>query len=134
MKLQGNISASETLNGNFQDDNSLIGSLNNLIGGFDKCVSEVKIENKILYLIFIDGTSYEVDLSAYIGDLTGLTEEQKEAINNMVAILNEELSLEYDEELLDIEFKIEDGNLIVINNEEGLDFSINNNGEMEAMY
>lgn len=134
MKLQGSISANETLNGDIQKSNSLIGSINNLIGGFDKCVSEVKIENKILYLIFVDGTSYEVDLSNYIDDLIGLTEEQKEAINNMVAILNEELSLEYDDELLDIEFKLEDGNLIVINNEEGLDFSINNNGEMEAMY
>ena len=52
----------------------------------------------------------------------------------MVAILNEELILEYDDEILNIDFTIEEGNLIVTNNVTGLDFSINENGEMEARY
>ena len=136
MKLQGSISASEAVNGDIQKSNSLMGSLNNLIGGFDKYVSNIRLENKILYLDFNDNTSLSVDLSSLSGGSvpTGLTQEQIEAINNMVAILEEDLTLEYDEELLDIEFKIENGNMIVTNNVTGLDFSINENGEMEAMY
>lgn len=136
MKLQGSISASEAVNGDIQRSNSLMGSLNNIIGGFDKYVSNIRLVDKILYLDFNDNTSLSVDLSSLSGGSvpTGLTQEQIEAINNMVAILEEDLILEYDEELLDIEFKIENGNMIVTNNVTGLDFSINENGEMEAMY
>ena len=113
----------------------IIGEVNKGNRGFDNCVSKVKIENEILYLTFIDGTVYTIDLKSYSGDdITGLTQEQIEAINNMVAILGEDLVLEYDDKMLDIEFKIENGNMIVTNNVTGLDFSINKNGEMEAMY
>ena len=113
----------------------IIGEVNKGNRGFDNCVSKVKIENEILYLTFIDGTVYTIDLKSYSGDdITGLTQEQIEAINNMVAILEKDLVLEYDDKMLDIEFKIENGNMIVTNNVTGLDFSINENGEMEAMY
>lgn len=134
MKLQGNISASETLNGNMQKNNSLMGSLNNIIGGFDKYVSNIRLVDKILYLDFNDNTSLSVDLSSLSSGTSGLTIKQIKAINNMVAILGEDLVLEYDDEMLDIEFSIEDGNLVVTNNEEGLDFNINEYGEMEVLY
>ena len=134
MKLQGNISASETLNGNMQKNNSLMGSLNNIIGGFDKYVSNIRLADKILYLDFNDNTSLSVDLSSLSSGTSGLTIKQIKAINNMVAILGEDLVLEYDDEMLDIEFSIENGNLVVTNNEEGLDFNINEYGEMEVLY
>lgn len=134
MKLQGNISASETLNGNMQKNNSLMGSLNNIIGGFDKYVSNIRLVDKILYLDFNDNTSLSVDLSSLSSGTSGLTIKQIKAINNMVAILGEDLVLEYNDEMLDIEFSIEDGNLVVTNNEEGLDFNINEYGEMEVLY
>jgi hypothetical protein len=65
---------------------------------------------------------------------TELSEEQIQAINEMIATVNEELTIEYDDEILDIDFVIEDNNLIVTNNVTGLDFNINENGEMEAVY
>lgn len=66
--------------------------------------------------------------------ITGLTEEQIQAINEMIATANENLVLTYDDTVLDIDFTIEDNKLIVTNNVAGLDFNINGNGEMEAIY
>lgn len=129
------ISVKQNLTGKVNIKSTLVGNINNGNRGFDNCISKVKMENEILYLTFIDGTIYTIDLNSYLGDeTTGLTQEQIEAINNMVAILGEDLVLEYDDKMLDIEFKIENGNMIVTNNVTGLDFSINENGEMEAMY
>lgn len=106
-------------------------------GGFDKYVSNARLENKLLYLDFNDGTTISVDLSSLSGGTTTpteLTQEEINAINSMIASMNENLILEYDDTLLDVEFKIENNNLVVTNNENGLDFSINKNGEMEAIY
>ena len=65
---------------------------------------------------------------------TELTEEQIKAINEMIATTGEELILEYDDTILDVDFTIEDNNLVVTNNVTKLDFNINENGEMEAIY
>lgn len=105
-------------------------------GGFDKYVSNARLENKILYLDFNDGTTISVDLSSLSsGSITAeLTQEQINAVNNMIVTMDENLILEYDDQILKIDFKIEDNNLVVTNNVIGLDFSINENGEMEAIY
>lgn len=126
----------EQIEGIIQEHQTVVGEVNNSGSGFDKYVSNVRLENKILYLDFNDGTMLSVDLSSLSNGsvITGLTEEQKDAINNMIATTNENLILEYDDEVLDVEFSIEDNNLIVTNNVAGLEFSINENGEMEAIY
>ena len=126
VKLQGSVNAKGII----------IGDINNANRGFDKYVSNIRLDNKILYLDFNDNTTLSVDLSSLSNGsvTTGLTQEQIEAVNNMVAILGEELVLEYDDKMLDIDFLIENGNMIVTNNVTGLDFSINENGEMEAIY
>lgn len=105
-------------------------------GGFDKYVSNARLENKILYLDFNDGTTLSVDLSSLSSGsvTTELTQEQINAVNNMIATMDGDLILEYDDEVLKVDFKIEDNNLVVTNNVTGLDFSINENGEMEAIY
>lgn len=64
-----------------------------------------------------------------------LTAEQITALNNMViSSSNDELILEYDDEVLDVDFNIANQDLIVTNNVTALNFSINKNGEMEAIY
>lgn len=106
------------------------------ISGFDKHVTGIRLENKILILSFNDETELSVDLSPLSNGsvLEELTEEQIKAINEMIAIAGEELILEYDNDVLDIDFTIEDNNLIVTNNVAKLNFNINENGEMEAIY
>lgn len=102
----------------------------------DKYVSEIRLENKMLILSFNDETELSVDLSPLSNGsvVEELTEEQIQAINEMIATTGEELILEYDNDVLDVEFTIEDNNLIVTNNVAKLDFNINENGEMEAIY
>lgn len=64
-----------------------------------------------------------------------LTTEQIKALDNMViSSSNDELILEYDDEVLDVDFNIANQDLIVTNNVTALNFSINKNGEMEAIY
>ena len=63
-----------------------------------------------------------------------LTELQIEAINSMLVNLDYDLYLEYDESVLDLDFTIDKLNLVVNNNMTGLDFNINENGELEAIY
>ena len=106
------------------------------ISGLDKHVTGIRLENKILILSFNDETELSVDLSPLSNGsvLEELTEEQIKAINEMIAIAGEELILEYDNDVLDIDFTIEDNNLIVTNNVAKLNFNINENGEMEAIY
>ena len=65
---------------------------------------------------------------------TNLTEEQINAINSITIDLGNELSIEYDEAILDLDFIIEGVDLVVDNNVEGLDFNINKNGELEVLY
>ena len=64
-----------------------------------------------------------------------LTEEQIQALNEMECTIDEngELSVTYDETVLDIDLQIE-GNNLIINNNINATFSINENGEMEVSY
>ena len=66
--------------------------------------------------------------------ISELTEEEIEAINNM-SISNDEngLSIAYADDVLDIDFNIQDSELI-ITNYTNANFSINENGEMEVDY
>lgn len=63
-----------------------------------------------------------------------LTEEQIAAVNAMSVMLGDDLTLTYDNEILDIDFKIENANLIVESNVPGIGFYINNNKELEVTY
>lgn len=63
-----------------------------------------------------------------------LTDEQIEALNNAKAYFEDgNLILEYDDSILDIDFNIENNELIVENNITNLDFNIENK-ELEAIY
>ena len=65
---------------------------------------------------------------------TELTEEQINAINSITIDIDEELSIEYDETVLDLDFSIEGVDLVVNKNVEEIDFNINQNGELEVLY
>lgn len=65
---------------------------------------------------------------------TGLTDEQINAINSIVIDIDDELSIEYNENVLDLNFIIEGGDLIVDNNVNGLGLNINEDGELEVLY
>lgn len=69
------------------------------------------------------------------GSSSGLTQEQINALNNIkVLIDNQNLIIEYDNEVLDLDFNIQNNDLIVDNNIQSVEFEINNNGELEAIY
>ena len=63
-----------------------------------------------------------------------LTPEQIQALEEIEIDLDDELTITYDDEVLDIDFYLEGKNLIVDNNIEGIEFEINNNGELEVRY
>ena len=64
-----------------------------------------------------------------------LTAEQIEAIEDMSSsIVNGELTIEYDEKILPIDFYLENGELIAESDIDSIDFRINENGEMEVDY
>ena len=67
--------------------------------------------------------------------LGDLTEEQIKALKEMECNINGngELSVTYNETMLDLDFQIENGNLIIDNNINAT-FSINENGELEVLY
>lgn len=65
---------------------------------------------------------------------TGLTEQQISAINSIAINLDDELSIEYNENILNLNFTVDGVNLVVDNNVSGIDFNINENGEMEVSY
>lgn len=109
-------------------------------GLFDKVivpgveVTEYYLDNTELIIVLSNEQTIKIDISEYLGE-TDLTDDQKEALNNMtVSIENGELIFEYDEEVLDLNFILENGDLIVENNVKDVDFNINQNGEMEVMY
>ena len=98
----------------------------------------------------VDGTSVVKDRIANINlrqtiidilveygliQLEDLTEEQIKALDEMVCEINENgnLIITYDETILDLDFQIEDGNLIIDNNINAT-FSINENEELEVEY
>lgn len=66
---------------------------------------------------------------------TGLTEEQKQALNEMNCEIdkNGDLNITYDNTVLDINFDISEDNLVVENNTNAI-FNINENGELEVNY
>jgi hypothetical protein len=64
----------------------------------------------------------------------GLTDEEVEALNNMTTELTNELSITYDDEILDMTFELQDKELIVDNNMEEVTFSINESKELEVNY
>lgn len=66
---------------------------------------------------------------------TGLSQSQIDALKNIKLVLddNGDFVIEYDENLLDINFLVEDGELIIDSNEE-IEFVIDRNLELEAIY
>lgn len=65
---------------------------------------------------------------------TGLTEQQISAINSIAINLDDELSIEYNENILNLNFTVDGVDLVVDNSVSGIDFNINENGEMEVSY
>lgn len=69
------------------------------------------------------------------GSSLGLTQEQIDALNNIKTLIDrQDLIIEYDNEVLDLDFNIQNNDLIVDNNVQGTEFEINNNGELEVIY
>lgn len=68
--------------------------------------------------------------------LEELTEEQIKALDEMVCEIGEdgELLIQWDDKVLDIDFRIEDKDLIITNNMLQVDIEINENGELEVRY
>jgi hypothetical protein len=99
-------------------------------------VKEHYLEGTNLILVLDGDSKLSIDISEYVEVLGGLTQEQIDAINNMEFYISDsgDLVVNYDETLLDIDFFIDEGLLLVNNNEEKLDFTINDIGEMEAIY
>lgn len=90
------------------------------------------LEGTTLYIELTNGQVLEVNIKEYIDDLGNV---RVEAINNMKILLeNQELVIEYDDSVLPVEFSRDGNDLIVDNNDETLDFNINENKELEALY
>lgn len=90
------------------------------------------LEGTILYIELTNGQVLEVNIKEYIDDLGNV---RVEAINNMRVLLeNQELIFEYDDSVLPVEFSRDGNDLIVDNDDETLDFNINENKELEALY
>lgn len=103
--------------------------------GFIGSLVEVKdkyLEGKNLILILTNGQKLVVDLSEYIGDLT---DDTKVAIENMkIEIVDGKLLIDFDDEVLQLDFYKEGNDLVVDNNVEDVDFNINENKELEVSY
>ena len=93
-------------------------------------VKEHYLDNTTLYIVLTNYQTLSLDVSQYFGNT--LTAEQTEAINNMTCEIDNNgcLLINYDDTILAINFKIENGELIAeIDND-----NINSDGEMEAIY
>ena len=98
-------------------------------------LKDIEITQNGVYKIPIDADGYGIITVNVNGGTSGLTTEQIEALNNMkVSIVNGNLIFDYDDEILKLDFNLENDDLIVENNLNGLDFNINKNGELEAIY
>ena len=64
----------------------------------------------------------------------GLTDEQVEALLNMKIYAGDDLIIEYDKDILDIDFELDNGDFIIINNMEYVYFDKNNKDELEVEY
>lgn len=102
--------------------------------------------------VLVDGVSVVKDKIAYIGlrnkvieilqeyglisDEPKLTPAQIDAINNMTVEINEngELVVNYDNNLLSIDYSIIDGELMYVDNTGLIDSQINENKELEMIY
>lgn len=84
----------------------------------------------------VEGTMAIYDYSFVTGYLedAGITQEQTEALNNIQVALTDELTITYDETVLDMNFYIENENLVCENNMEDVTMQINSNGELEVTY
>lgn len=76
----------------------------------------------------------DITRNEFISQETELTEEQIQALSEITINLDDELSIEYDDNVLDIDFMLEGEDLIVENNVKGIDFNINDNEELEVIY
>lgn len=125
-------------NARLTENNSDLKNLFNKINDLPNKVAVEKhyLEGQNIIIVLTDGSKIIVDISEYIVTSGELTQEQIEAINNMEFFISADgdLIADYDDTLLDIEFFIDEGLLIANNNEEKLDFTINDLGEMEAIY
>lgn len=101
----------------------------------DIYLSTAYLSGKTLILEFNNGRKICVDLSSIANNTSEvITPEQIEAIGNIRITNENDLIIEYDNEILDIRFSLNDnGELIVDNNVSGLNFAINNK-DMEAIY
>jgi len=109
-------------------------------GGTGGLVDDVRVdgtsvvENKIANINLKDRV-VEILIEYGLLKLDELTEKQKQALNEMTCEIDEngELSIMFDETILDLSFQIEDKNLI-INSNINATFNINTNGELEVSY
>lgn len=96
---------------------------------------EVKVHylrDTILVIELSNNQTLEIDISEYIDEIT---DSKIEAINNMtITVADGELVFDYDESVLDFSFNVENDNLIVDNNDENIDLTINENKELEVEY
>lgn len=101
----------------------------------DIYLSTAYLSGKTLILEFNNGRKICVDLSSIANNTSEvITPEQIEAIGNIRITNENDLIIEYDDEILDIRFSLNDnGEFIVDNNVSGLNFAINNK-DMEAIY
>ena len=121
------------LNANNTDLSSILDTINNLPSGGKISIKNQYVEGKKLIIELSDNSNIIVDLSPYIDG--ELTPEQIQAINDMIIyIKNGELITEYDDEVLDIDFQLQEENLVIENNVNGINFNINENEELEVTY
>ena len=91
-----------------------------------------KLVGKILHLELTNGQILELDISDYLGEVTDAKINALDAM--MMSIINGDLIAEYDDAILDYTFELDGNDLIVDDEEEFVEFQINENGELEALY
>lgn len=94
---------------------------------------DVRID-KSEYLALILNKLDKLNVEYEVIEISRLTAEQVEAVKNILVECNENLTITFDESILDIDFTKDEDNLFVDNNVEGLTFRINKNNELEAIY
>lgn len=101
----------------------------------DVLVDGVSVVSNKIANIQLRQTIIDVLVEYGLIQLESLTEEQIQALNEMECTIDEngELSIAYDETILNLGFEIQDGNLIIDNNINAT-FSINEVGELEVNY
>lgn len=125
--------------GNVGTEEDFLKSLTTGSGGAcnidDVQVDGVSIVNNKVANIQLKQTLIDILVEYGLIQLNSLTEEQIQALNDMTCEIDEngELSVTYDETVLNINLQVEDGNLIIDNNINAT-FNINENGELEVSY